>query len=74
MNIDKVVWREEITEWVDNTPNHVYLTIGTNLVGYVPRNTGIPQVFSKPMKTWSVARRKFRKLSKKEIATYTKKL
>jgi hypothetical protein len=72
MNIDKAVWREETTDW--DTPNHIYLTIGTDLVGYVPCHTGILQVFSKPMKSWSVTRRKFRKLSKKEIATYTKKL
>lgn len=70
MSLENALWREEITVWEDNTPNHIYITRGTDLIGYVPRGTTVPHVFNTPKKSWSVTRRKFRKLSKKEIKTY----
>jgi hypothetical protein len=66
------MWREEITDW--DTPNHIYVTKGAELVAYVPQNTRILRVFNTPMKRWSVSRRKFRKLGKREIASYIEKL
>ena len=63
-------WREEITQWPDNTPNHTYITRGTQLIGYIKRGTTEVIEFKNPLKTWSVTRRKFRKLSRKEIRTY----
>ena len=63
------LWREEITDWGSYTyvPNHTYISKGTDLVGYVPRDSGQIIMFSKPKKSWSVARRKFRKFTKKDI-------
>lgn len=63
------LWREEITDWgsYDYVINHTYITKGTDLVGYVPRGSGQIMMFSAPKKSWSVSRRKFRKLNKKEI-------
>ena len=66
------MWREEITDWgtYDYVPNHTYVTKGTDLIGYVPRNTGSLQVFTAPLKSWGVSRRKFRKLNRKEIKAH----
>ena len=73
------LWREEVTEWPQGEvrqtvfgmegviPNHIYITKGTELFGYVKRGTTNAVMFSKPFKTWSPARRKFRKLGKREI-------
>lgn len=73
--LDKLLWREEITNWGEyNTPNHIYITEGTNLVGYVPFGTDVPHIFKKPMKTWAVTRRKFRTLTKKEVRAYLENL
>ena len=65
--------REEITEWdkAPSTPNHIYLTEGTTLVGYIPRGTYVARYFNTPLKTRSPARRKFRELGKRELAQYT---
>ena len=64
------MWREEITVWgsYDYAQNHTYISKGTDLLGFVPRSTGIVKMFNTPKKSWSVARRKFRKLNKKEIS------
>lgn len=63
-------YRQEITEWdeVDGkVPNHIYITSGSSLVGYIPVGTKTPKYFSKPPSNWSVSRRKFRDLTKKEL-------
>ena len=65
--------REEITVWdkAPNVPNHIYITSGTNLIGYIPRGTTKAIYFKNPMKQWAVTRRKFRDItSKKELAKY----
>ena len=61
-------FRQEITVWdkAPNIPNHIYLTSGTTLVGYVPAGTKELIYFEKPMKQWSVSHRKFRDLTAKE--------
>ena len=65
------LWREELTDWNgESIPNHVYISKGTDLMGYVARSTGRIQMFKAPKKSWSVSRRKFRKLNKKEIKSY----
>ena len=35
------LWREETTDWGkhDYVPNHIYITKGATLAGYVPRGT-----------------------------------
>ena len=65
----RYLWREEITEWghAPNTPNHIYITKGTDLIGYVKRGTTDVTVFNTVKRTWSPSRRKFKKLGKKEI-------
>ena len=62
--------RQEITVWDKSptTPNHIYITEGTNLIGYVPHGHTTPRMFSQPMKQWSPSRRKFRDLKKSEIS------
>lgn len=82
MNPDpyKYLWREEKTEWPEpkqtvfglegDIPNHIYITKGTELYGYVRRGTTEVIWFKQPFKTWSPSRRKFRKLGKKEIDFY----
>ena len=65
-------WRREITKWDEckwNQPNHIYVTRGTQLIAYIPLGSGILKVFDFPKKSWSVTRRKFEKLTKKEIRT-----
>lgn len=69
MNLEKCLWREETTDW--DTPNHIYITKGTELVGYVPRG-GELQIFETTFKSWSPSHRKFRKLGLKEIRSFTK--
>ena len=66
------LWREEGTDWGkhDYVPNHIYITKGATLAGYVPRGTKDIIMYETPLKTWSVSRRKFRKLNRKEIRTY----
>lgn len=77
----KYLWREETTDWAGQerqtvfgvegvVPNHTYITKGTELFGYVPKGSKKVQWFSRPMKAWSPARRKFRKLGKKEILQF----
>ena len=76
----KYLWREEITEWSEpkqtvfglegEIPNHTYITKGTDLYGYIRRGTSKIQWFKRPFRSWSVTRRKFRKLGKKEIDFY----
>jgi hypothetical protein len=62
----RYLWREEITDWGNDTPNHTYITKGTDLIGFVPKG-GVMKIFKTPKKTWSPSRRKFRKLGAKEI-------
>lgn len=61
--------REEITVWdkAPTTPNHTYITEGSYLLGVIPTGTKEAFMFSTPKKQWSVSRRKFRDLTKKEI-------
>ncbi len=62
------LWREELTDWGEHKiTNHIYISKGTDLMGYVARRTGVIHMFNAPKKSWSVSRRKFRKLNKKEI-------
>lgn len=62
------LWREELTDWGEHKiTNHIYISKGTDLMGYVARSTGKIHMFNAPKKSWSVSRRKFRKLNKKEI-------
>ena len=62
------LWREELTDWGEHKiTNHTYITKGTDLMGYVARSTGKIHMFNTPKKSWSVSRRKFRKLNKKDI-------
>lgn len=63
----KYLWREEIAA---DYPMHTYITKGTDLYGFVRRDTREVKWFTKPFKTWSPSRRKFRKLGKKEIDFY----
>jgi len=64
-----VRYRLELTDWDKcdyNQLNHVYITDGKVLIGYVP--VGGKEIrFSKPKTQWSVSRRKFRELKAKEI-------
>ena len=64
MNLEKCLWREETTDW--DTPNHIYITKGTELVGFVPRG-GELKIFTSTFKSWSPSRRK---LGIKEIRNY----
>ena len=62
--------RQEVTVWDKceyRVPAHIYLTEGTNLVGYVPEGSNEAILFTSPKKQWSVSRRKFRDLTKAEI-------
>lgn len=65
--------RQEITVWdkAPSTPNHIYITEGQTLIGVVPKGTTIAKYFTRPIRTWSPARRKFRDLSKKELNDLT---
>lgn len=61
--------RQEITIWDKcNYPqaNHIYITEGSNLIGYVPVGSSEAIYFSAPKKQWSVSRRKFRDLTASE--------
>lgn len=66
--------KQEITQWdkCDYTvPNHIYLTEGKQLVGYIPQGTTQAVYFKAPKKQWATTRRKFREItSKKELALY----
>ena len=62
--------RREITVWDKadyRVPQHIYLTSGSWLLGYIPEGTNKTQMFKLPKKQWSVSRRKFQDLTKKEI-------
>jgi hypothetical protein len=62
-------YRLELTDWSKcdyDQKNHVYITQGSYLIGYVPVG-GTEVRFAKPKKQWSVTRRKFRDLKTKEI-------
>ena len=62
-------FREEITDWKDeNIPNHIYVTEGKTLIGYVQNGDKTVHWFKQPKKQWSTTHRKFRDLGKKEIA------
>ena len=69
MDLSKVVFREETTNW--DYPNHIYMTRGTECLGYIKRNTKKMIWFKTSKKTWSSSRRTFRKLSKSEINSLT---
>lgn len=63
-------YRQEITEWDEGdgrVSNHIYITSGSSLMGYIPMGTKTPKYFAKPPSNWSVSRRKFRDLTKKEL-------
>lgn len=62
-------FRQEITVWdkAPDTPNHVYITQGNQLLGYVPAGTNKAIWFTKPKKQWDVKRRKFRDLDSDEM-------
>ena len=66
--------KQEITAWdkCDYTvPNHIYITDGGKLVGYIPHGTYVAQYFNAPSKQWSGSRRKFKEItSKKQLALY----
>lgn len=56
---------QEVTDWdkFPNTPNHRYIfNDKRQLVGYYPKSTNVRHMFSEPMKQWSSARRKMKKL------------
>jgi len=62
--------RQEVTDWSRadcKVPQHIYITSGSMLLGYVPEGTTEAVIFSKPKKQWSPSRRKFRNLTKAEI-------
>ena len=64
-------WRREITVWDKcdyDQGNHIYVTQGTRLIAYQPIG-GALKVFNQPNSQWSPSRRKFEKLTKKEIRT-----
>ena len=61
------MWREEIDA---EYPCHIYLTKKTDLIGWVQKGTKEVVLFKVPKRTWSVTKRKFRKLNKKEINEY----
>jgi len=54
-------WFEEITEWSEATPNHVYLLDDSRskMFAYVRQGTNSPKIFSEPIGI-SVRGRKFR--------------
>ena len=52
----------------DNVFATLGITEGQTLVGYIRRGETKATYFSKPLKTWSPARRKFRDLTKKELS------
>ena len=62
--------RQETTVWKDapGTPNHIYLTEGNTLLGYIPVGSKKAFYFKYPKKQWSPTRRKFRVLLKREIS------
>ena len=61
-------YRLEITDWSPNkVPNHVYITEGTNLLGYIPISGGKEMRFTVPKRHWSPSKRKFRDLTKAEL-------
>jgi hypothetical protein len=65
--------REEITVWDKcpyEQPNHIYITSGTYLIGYIPKGQKKAVYFKSPKKTWSPTRRKFRDLTKRELKEY----
>jgi len=64
--------RQEITDWklAPDTPNHIYITSGSTLLGYIPCGQTKAVYFNVPKKQWSVSRRKFRDLTKKESKDY----
>lgn len=64
-------FREELTDWGHrNITNHIYITDGRTLVGYVPAGQKKPVYFNQPKRLWSATGRKFRDLSKKEMKEY----
>lgn len=72
MDIMKKRYRLETTKWGDDTPNHVYITSGTDLLGYINIFTGKEEMFKAPMRTWSVRGRTFRDLRDSEVKDYLK--
>ena len=54
---------QEITDWGDNTPNHIYIVNPAGqLAGYIKQGTTEEIWFKSPMKQFSKSRRKFKKL------------
>jgi len=66
--------KQEITVWDKcdyNVPNHIYITDGGTLVGYIPQGTYTAKYFHTPSKQWSRTRRKFKEITtKKQLALY----
>ena len=58
-------YRQEITDW--DCANHIYITEGRVLLGYIPRGSNQEIRFMAPKKQWSPSHRKFRDLSKTEV-------
>jgi len=58
----------EVTNWNEspNTPNHIYIVNSQDhLVGYIKAGTEDYTEFTKPLKTFSMSRRKFIELETK---------
>jgi len=69
----KLRYRLETTNWnnVDySVPNHIYMTHGTDLYGYINIATGEKQMFVRPMKQWSVKGRTFKDIKDSEVGDY----
>tara|TARA_R110002074_G_scaffold263020_1_gene435186 strand:- start:172 stop:417 length:246 start_codon:yes stop_codon:yes gene_type:complete len=61
-------YRQETTDWGTlKILNHIYITEGEQLIGYIPLG-GKEIRYKKSKKQWSSAKRKFRDLTKNEIA------
>lgn len=57
----------EITDWKEyKVHNHIYITDGGALVGYIRDDNFKIEMFSKPKRLWSTTRRKFRDLTDQE--------
>lgn len=63
----------EVTEWLGNTPNHIYLLEGDSALAYINRLTNKISYFSQPMRI-NKKGRKFVKLDKNPFGTVESKL
>lgn len=66
-----IKFRQEITDWGDRQiANHIYITNGRQLIGYVPEGSKTPIYFKAPKNLWSATGRKFKDLTKKQTEQY----